>query len=71
MVVTAIAAASAARTSLVPSTSSANLVPVDIIGIIVGVSICLRHDNIIFVLYRSMCKFVSILLTVIVISYES
>ena len=32
-----------------------DLVPVGITGTIVGVSACLRHDDISFVLYRFMC----------------
>ena len=47
------AAASATRASLALSTSSGDLVPVGVTGPSVGVSVCLRHDNISFVLYGS------------------
>ena len=50
MIVTAIAGASTAGTSLALSTSSGNLVPV---LAIVGVGVSVRHDNISFLLYRS------------------
>ena len=53
MTATAIAAVSAAGASLIPSTSSGDSVGVSITGNIVVVSVCLRHDNISFVLYRS------------------
>ena len=51
MIVTAIAAASAAVASA-PSTSSGDLVPV---LTIIGVGVSLEHDNINFELYWSMC----------------
>ena len=61
MIVTAIAGA------LAPSTSSGDLVKV---VTIVGVGVCLRHNDISFVVYRSMLEFLSIPVTVIVTSYK-
>ena len=68
MTITAIAMATSAGSSLSPSISSGDL---GLVLTIVGVGISLRHDNISFVLYGSLCKFVSILVTVIVTSYKS
>ena len=66
--VAAIAMATAVGSSLAPSTSSGDLVP---ILTIVGVGVSLGHDNINFELYWAMCYFVSILIMVIVTSYKS
>ena len=49
------AATSAAKASLAQSTSSGDLILVKINGASVDSSICLRHDDISFVLGRSMC----------------
>ena len=49
------AEASAAGASSAPSTSSGDLVSVGVTGANVGVSVCLRHDKLSFVVYRSMC----------------
>ena len=53
-IVTTTAVAFAARASLALSTSSGELVLVSVTGPSVDVSVCLRHDDIIIVLYNSM-----------------
>ena len=47
--------------------------PVGVIGPSVGVSVsvCLRHDNISFMLYGSICSFESVLAAVMITSCES
>ena len=55
MTIPAIAAASAAGTSLTLSIISRGFVPVGITRTIVSVGVCFGHENIRFVLYRSMC----------------
>ena len=48
------AAASTAKASLTPSASSGVMVTVGVTGPSVSVGVCLRHDDISFVLYESM-----------------
>ena len=54
MIVSVTVAAFAAGASSVPSTSSGDLVPVGVTGANFGVSVCLRYDDISFMLYSSM-----------------
>ena len=53
MIASATAVVSDAGASLDPSTSTGDLVLVGVTGASVGISVCLRHDDISFVLYRS------------------
>ena len=55
VIASATTAAFAAGAFMAPANSSDDLVPVGVTSPSSAVSVCLKHDNISFVLYRSMC----------------